>query len=683
MGHSHVSLSRFQLRDLKGKKVSVYWPPGVWPTGGWWRGIFLTSPDEYGDATVRYSNGETYESRFNPNCRVEDEKSRGSPRLEWCLVDFPDSDLSSGPKEKLYASVEQERDIRTNLELSNRSISGYKGVGYHKRNRKFEAKYTSADGQVFLGTFDTAVEAAQARHKYIQRHSQIALNSTPHGNEFLNGNEAVTDNDFVRFGHDWIAHTAAKNDDGDLDESEMQEALALGEMQQPAGIEGEASLPGDAELEKSDKCASGYHRDKQTRTVQVGTATEQPMDLHLPHPDDTLFERSSGISGYKGVTKRNRCTNGGWQARYWDKTRKQEVYLPKHFSSPLLAARARYSAVNNIEEDFLEHDQKKASEEIHESHPDDVLLERSEDGTSGYRGVTWDRNRASWRARYYDERGKCLFVPGTFSSPLLAARARYNAILEVKKLQKPPLLCEVPNTDVREHDGALNEEENREKYGPAADRGSSMDLARLTQEVTCSCCHELFQHPRTNTCGHTFCLACCLRCKDCPLCHAPFAPSTRMHTLKKNTSLANIADIVRMHEEPKEAESDAATASGTKRKRAESAKSAPRKKPTLEVAQTPAPVTAPSQAPQTTRSVVGGAGPTQVSVSLWLDRLKPGWSDLFKVAFDAVGVEDTGDFALLNECETKLLEEALVQAGAKPLQLRRVLEGTRAGSGRQ
>lgn len=62
------------------------------------------------------------------------------------------------------------------------------------------------------------------------------------------------------------------------------------------------------------------------------------------------------------------------------------------------------------------------------------------------------------------------------------------------------------------------------------------------------------------------------------------------------------------------------------------------------------------------------------SVSHWLETLKPGWAR-FQGAFAEVGIEDTGDFLHCNEEEIELLKDELTKAGARGLQLRKIIDG--------
>ncbi|XP_043942584.1 zinc-binding protein A33-like isoform X1 [Protopterus annectens] len=71
---------------------------------------------------------------------------------------------------------------------------------------------------------------------------------------------------------------------------------------------------------------------------------------------------------------------------------------------------------------------------------------------------------------------------------------------------------------------------------------TTADISSLVEELTCSVCLDLFQHPVTLECGHNFCRSCIDRnwktnnIPSCPECRAEF--QTRKYAVNKQ--LANV-----------------------------------------------------------------------------------------------------------------------------------------------
>lgn len=56
---------------------------------------------------------------------------------------------------------------RNTSKISKRNNTGYRGVGYIKKNKNYRARIVIDYKDVHLGVFDTALEAAKAYDKYI------------------------------------------------------------------------------------------------------------------------------------------------------------------------------------------------------------------------------------------------------------------------------------------------------------------------------------------------------------------------------------------------------------------------------------------------------------------------------------------------------------------------------------
>jgi hypothetical protein len=69
----------------------------------------------------------------------------------------------------LKFSTKTEQVENQNLRLDNKS--GYKGVCYHKLNKKYGATITIDKSKVFLGYYDTALEAALVYDNYVLKNN--------------------------------------------------------------------------------------------------------------------------------------------------------------------------------------------------------------------------------------------------------------------------------------------------------------------------------------------------------------------------------------------------------------------------------------------------------------------------------------------------------------------------------
>ena len=66
-------------------------------------------------------------------------------------------------------STKTEQVENQNLRIDNKS--GYKGVCYHKLNKKYSATITINKSKVFLGYYDTALEAALVYDNYVLKNN--------------------------------------------------------------------------------------------------------------------------------------------------------------------------------------------------------------------------------------------------------------------------------------------------------------------------------------------------------------------------------------------------------------------------------------------------------------------------------------------------------------------------------
>lgn len=83
------------------------------------------------------------------------------------LIDHIDRNKINNKIENLREATNSENLI--NSKLSKKNTSGYKGVRYNKKNKKWTAIICRNYKQSYIGSFDTPEEAHQARVKFLER----------------------------------------------------------------------------------------------------------------------------------------------------------------------------------------------------------------------------------------------------------------------------------------------------------------------------------------------------------------------------------------------------------------------------------------------------------------------------------------------------------------------------------
>uniref|UniRef100_A0A7M4FWS5 RING-type domain-containing protein n=1 Tax=Crocodylus porosus TaxID=8502 RepID=A0A7M4FWS5_CROPO len=75
--------------------------------------------------------------------------------------------------------------------------------------------------------------------------------------------------------------------------------------------------------------------------------------------------------------------------------------------------------------------------------------------------------------------------------------------------------------------------------------GCTEPVQHLQDELTCSICCEVFQHPLILDCGHSFCRACITRCREEASAHVSWpqcrSPSSQ-NNFRPNWQLANVVE---------------------------------------------------------------------------------------------------------------------------------------------
>ena len=68
----------------------------------------------------------------------------------------------------------------------------------------------------------------------------------------------------------------------------------------------------------------------------------------------------------------------------------------------------------------------------------------------------------------------------------------------------------------------------------------------------------------------------------------------------------------------------------------------------------------------------GVGAPSSDSIGAWLEAIQPGYNERFAAAFDEIGIEDTEDFANLDDEIFAELEVALQRSGARQMHMRNI-----------